>query len=531
MKLINQHTKKIMEGCKERAKDVGLQFDNESLEYVVTNSDMLELSPKVMIPTMYDYWVNDIEVFKSKEEYKLYPHNPFETVINSRPAISFYNDNNPDWLNVMIFYHVLAHIDFFQNNQLFAHTWNDDFVGRALADKRQIAALRGKYGRWVDYTIEFARCIDNLVAYFPTLNKDKKPNVGNDMLSFYFNIFLQRELKYSEHQIFKEIERYNDAIESNSNVGEVVFLNEIIQKHPEFETRFKEHQNREVQEPSDLMEFIRDQSPFLNRSENKWMKIVLDIIRNTSLYFSPQIRTKIINEGWASYWHDKLFMMDDRIKGNEVAYAKINASVTSIRRIGLNPYAIGLRLVQEVEDLANKGKLSYEFQKLQGIDARDSFNNDTNKGQEAIFTLRKHFSDFTLINAFTSQEFVDKHDLMVIGKRFNQERNTQEYYVKSKKAGEYKNMLVDSLYHPPHITVNTEKTDDDNLHLVHTFENKQLYQPYIQNTMMSIGKLWGGNIHLETSDIRRVNHDHGSELQEIRVLITWDGSKLDKKTL
>jgi stage V sporulation protein R len=56
-----------------------------------------------MIPTLYDYWVHDVEVLKEKGKYELYPGNPYETVINTRPAISFYNDNNPDWLNVMIF--------------------------------------------------------------------------------------------------------------------------------------------------------------------------------------------------------------------------------------------------------------------------------------------------------------------------------------------------------------------------------------------------------------------------------------------
>ena len=117
MELIDQHTKGIMEGCKERARDKGLTFQEETLEYIVTNRDLLELTPKAMIPTLYDYWVQDIEVYKEKSRYELYPSNPYETVINTRPAISFYNDNNPDWLNVMIFYHVLAHIDFFQNNQ------------------------------------------------------------------------------------------------------------------------------------------------------------------------------------------------------------------------------------------------------------------------------------------------------------------------------------------------------------------------------------------------------------------------------
>ena len=139
MQLIDQHAKAIMEGCKERARDAGLTFDDESLEYVVTNRDLVELSPKVMIPTLYDYWVHDVEVLQGQGRYELYPHNPYETVINTRPAISYYNDNNPDWLNVMIFYHVLGHIDFFQNNLYFRHTWDDDFTGQALADKRAIA--------------------------------------------------------------------------------------------------------------------------------------------------------------------------------------------------------------------------------------------------------------------------------------------------------------------------------------------------------------------------------------------------------
>lgn len=112
MEIIDQHVKGIMEGCKQRAKDAGLSFEDESLEYIVTNRDMIELSPKVMMPTLYDYWVHDVRVISGKGMYELYPSNPYETVINTRPPISFYNDNNPDWLNVMIFYHVLAHIDF-----------------------------------------------------------------------------------------------------------------------------------------------------------------------------------------------------------------------------------------------------------------------------------------------------------------------------------------------------------------------------------------------------------------------------------
>ena len=74
-----------------------------------------------------------------------------------------------------------------------------------------------------------------------------------------------------------------------------------------------------------------------------------------------------MNEGWASFWHEKLFMQDDRIHGNEVAFAKINAKVTALTKIGLNPYAIGWRLFMYIEDMANEGRYSYDFMVLKNV--------------------------------------------------------------------------------------------------------------------------------------------------------------------
>ena len=237
MELIIQHTKKIMEGCKERARDAGLRFEDETLEYIVTNRDLLELTPKVMIPNLYDYWVHDVEVLKEKGRYELYPGNPYETVINTRPAISFYNDNNPDWLNVMIFYHVIAHVDFFQNNLYFRHTWDDDFNGQALSDKRLIAKLRSEKGRWVDYIIEFPRGMDNLVGYYDELSRVNRGStaIRPKRLDYYFDVFLQDVKNISIHEYIKEIERYNDCIRTNGDLGEQSFFAEAIKKYPEFE--------------------------------------------------------------------------------------------------------------------------------------------------------------------------------------------------------------------------------------------------------------------------------------------------------
>lgn len=503
MELINQHTKKIMEGCKERARKAGLKFQDESLEYIVTNKDLLELGPKNMIPTLYDYWVHDVEVLKEKGKYELYPHNPYETVINTRPAMSFYNDNNPDWLNVMIFYHVLAHIDFFQNNMLFKHTWDEDFAGQALSDKRSLAMLRSDKGRWVDYIIEFTRGIDNLVGFYNELSELNRPREAaiSKKLDFYFDVFLQTIRKVHLPEYLKEIDRYNDMVGRYGPIAESAFFADITKKYPEFDALFEKERKQERSGVKDIIQFLEDNSPFLLKEENRWMITVMEIVRNTSLYFQPQIRTKILNEGWASYWHERLFRGDDRISGNEVAYSRVNAMVTALPRMGVNPYALGMRLFSHVEELSDKGRISHEFQGMKDAEARIVYDKKTGKGLEYIFHVRENFSDFMFINTYVDQDFVDRYHVFVAGKRLNRQKGVWEYYIKSRKAEEYKAMLLESLYHPPHIVVDEEKTDAGPLYLNHQFEGKPLVQEFIENTMLGIEYLWGGSVKLETSEL------------------------------
>jgi stage V sporulation protein R len=549
MELVNQHTKKIMEGCKERARKAGLVFEDETLEYIVTNRDLLELSPKMMIPTLYDYWVHDVEVLKEKGKYELYPSNPYETVINTRPAISFYNDNNPDWLNVMIFYHVIAHIDFFQNNLYFRNTWDDDFTGQALSDKRLIAALKSEKGRWVDYIIEFGRGIDNLVGYYDTLSQLTRPSsMLSTRLDFYFDVFLQSVKKVTINEYIKEVERYNESNKMHGKMGEQSFFLEVAKKHPEFEALYKKSAEDKGTNRLDIIQFLIENSDYLNREANKWMQSVLQVVRKTSLFFQPQIRTKIMNEGWASYWHEMLFLNDDRINGHEVEFARVNSGVTAMPRVGLNPYALGMRLFYYLEEMADKGRYSIEFQRLSDVEGRKNFDRKTGQGRDFIFRIRENFCDFTFINTFIDQDFVSRNNLFVAGKRLNESKMTWEYYVKSKDAEDYRQMLLDSLYHPPHIEIDQNKGADDTLYLIHSFEGKPLVEEFINNTMMGIEYLWGGPVQLETSQVELISpppQKNGlsaatspqqdkikePDIKWRRVLYTMKDRKLSKKTI
>src|SRR3989339_558386 len=475
MELINQEAKVLMEGCKIKARSSGLKFDNETLEYIVTNQNILRLSPKIMIPTMYDYWVHGIRVNQEQEMYKHYPSNPYETVINTRPAVSFYNDNNPDWLNVMIFYHVLGHIDFFQNNVFFKHTWDDDFMAIANSDKIVIDRIRRQLGekkRYVDYVIEFIR--------------------------------------------------------------------DIKSEFPEFEEFYKKYKKEyKGNEDLDIISFIMNHSDFLKKEENGWMKEVMEIVRRTSLYFQPQIRTKIINEGWASYWHQELFEKDPMLSTNEVIYSRVNSGVMTMPKVGLNPYALGYKLICFIEDLANKGKLSKEFDRTLDTKERMKYDKKTGMGRSFIFHIRENFNDFMLLNFLSKenfQDFVRQNKLWITDKVFNEERRSWIYYIKSKKGEDYRKMVIDGLYHPPHIEVGQKK--DGTLYIEHMFEGKPLHTPYIDGVLRGTEFLWGQPVALETTEfevdqnsVTKNQYDPTSPIKykPIRVLYLMKNGKLARR--
>jgi stage V sporulation protein R len=88
----------------------------------------------------------------------------------------------------------------------------------------------------------------------------------------------------------------------------------------------------------------------------------------------------------------------------------------------------------------------------------------------------------------------------VVGQRLNKQRMTWEYYVRSRKSEDYRQMLFASLYHPPVIDIVPEQSTDGCLYLNHRFEGKPLVNEYVANTMLGIEYLWGSPVNLETSE-------------------------------
>jgi len=109
-------------------------------------------------------------------------------------------------------------------------------------------------------------------------------------------------------------------------------------------------------------------------------------------------------------------------------------------------------------------------------------------------------------------------------------------------------MLLDTLYHPPHIEIDPEKSSNNTLYLLHNFEEKPLVKEFISNTMMGIEYLWGGPIKLETNEIIAAPPQPPAgfipgapvhvreelkkpEIKWQRVLYTMENRKLSKKNI
>ena len=95
-------------------------------------------------------------------------------------------------------------------------------------------------------------------------------------------------------------------------------------------------------------------------------------------------------------------------------------------------------------------------------------------------------------------------DKLTAGKRLDKQRMVWQWYVKSRKAADYKTMVLEALYHPPYINVDTQKAQEGTLYLNHHFEGKPLVQDYVHNVLLGLEYLWGGKVQLETTQVKAI---------------------------
>jgi stage V sporulation protein R len=243
----------------------------------------------------------------------------------------------------------------------------------------------------------------------------------------------------------------------------------------------------------DIMLFLVEHAPLAD-----WQADVLRMIRDEAYYFVPQMQTKIMNEGWASYWHSEI-MTKKALKDSEIIdFADHHAGVTAMAPGRVNPYKIGIELFRDIEERWNKGRFGKAFEDCSDLRERMTWDKKLGLGRQKIFEVRKVCNDVTFIDEYLTPEFVDRFNLYT----YELNRRTGQYEITDRNFKTVKEKLLSSLTNQgqPHILVTEGNFENrGELLLSHKHLGADLDLKYARETMRSVFLIWKRPVHIETT--------------------------------
>lgn len=199
-----------------------------------------------------------------------------------------------------------------------------------------------------------------------------------------------------------------------------------------------------------------------------WQRELIGLVREEVLYFWPQYQTKILNEGWATYWHIKIMRALPLSLGETVDFARFNARILEPAGAKINPYLLGYKILQWVE---------------------------RHHGLEELFRLRAQENDLSLVRNYLTHDLIKELDLYLYKKV------GAEWVVQTTQPEEVKEGLLGMLVNCGFPTIMVEDMDYGGmgeLYLRHVYEGLELDIPFLEKTLPRLYLLWGRPVHLET---------------------------------
>jgi stage V sporulation protein R len=228
----------------------------------------------------------------------------------------------------------------------------------------------------------------------------------------------------------------------------------------------------------DVLLFLLEHAPL-----NAWQRDVLDIVRQEAYYFTPQGQTKIMNEGWASYWHSTI-MTTKTLEPSEPGR--------------LNPYKLGIELFRDIEERWNKGQFGAEYDNCDDHEEKRKWDKGLGLGRAKIFEVRKIHNDVTFVDTFLTPEFCKRHNMFAF--KHNDQHET--YEIESREFKKIKDRLLFGLtnFGQPIIRVKDgNHRNRGELYLQHEHFGIDLKVDHAQDTLRHLHRLWTRPVHIETS--------------------------------
>jgi stage V sporulation protein R len=449
----------------------GFGLDSYPMRYEICPADIIYTFGAYGMPTRFSHWSFGKQFYKMKLQYDLGLSKIYELVINSNPCYAFLLDSNSLIQNKLIVAHVLAHCDFFKNNIRFENTKRDMVESMAAtADRvRQYEIDHGKQ--------EVEAFLDAVLA----IDEHIDPSLMRPKLSWTMD-----DVEWEEEEA-PRITPYDDLWS--------------LDDKPKDRPKKKVKKKFPPQPEKDVLLFIEQYS----RELEDWQRDILTMMREEMLYFWPQLETKIMNEGWASYWHQRIIREMDLTSGEAIEFAKLNAGVVQPSRTGINPYYLGVKIFEDIEERYNNPT---DEMKRMGV--------RPNSGREKMFEVREIESDISFLRNYLTKDLVTREDMYLFQKQ------GKDYKIVDKEWKKVRDQLVSMRVNGgfPYITVNDgDYLKNGELYLKHWYEDIELDLKYLEKVLPYIYQLWGRPVHME------------SVIEGREMLFTYDGRSVQRKYL
>jgi stage V sporulation protein R len=267
----------------------------------------------------------------------------------------------------------------------------------------------------------------------------------------------------------------------------------LEEQRKKLEQQNKQSRRNPASPEKDVLLFLLQNAPL-----EQWQHDVLNIVRDEAYYFAPQAQTKIMNEGWATYWHSTIMTRHAMIEKDLICYADHCSGTLAGSRTRLNPYKLGLELYRDIEDRWNRGAFGEEYERCDNHLEKKNWDKKTGLGRQKIFEVRRIHNDLTFIDEFLTLDFCREHKLFSFG--YNPDANY--YEIESREFPKIKERLLFNLTNRgrPFIAVRDGNYKNrGELFLEHRYNGVELEMNYAKDTLANLHRLWRRPVHIETA--------------------------------
>jgi stage V sporulation protein R len=487
------HLVELQREIRGYAQEFGLDTYEVIFE-MVSEEEMNMVASFGGFPTRYPHWKWGMEFDSLSKGHTYGLQKIYELVINTDPCYAYLMEGNSIVEQKLVMAHVYGHCDFFKNNVYFAHT------NRRMLDAMANHASRVR--RYIDrFGIEMVegfmdRClsIENLIdpqSVFAT-KKQRKKSISEE----------QPETPKAVPLIPTEKSYLRKYINPDSFIEA---QRKKLEEQSKKKKRFPEAPER------DVLMFLLEHAPL-----EPWQRDCLEIAREEAYYFAPQAQTKIMNEGWASYWHSTI-MTTRALRDSElIDYAHCHSATMGMQPGRINPYKLGVELYRHVEERWNKGQFGREWEECDDFAVRKRWDKQLGLGRKKIFEVRRLYNDVTFIDEFLTEDFAREQKLFTYGVN----KKSGDWEIQSREFREIKRKLVMSLTNlgQPRISVldaNWENRGE--LLLLHQHEGVDLQQDWARDTLGNLYHIWQRPVLIAT------------KIENKGTLVRFDGKQHSEK--